>query len=90
MFVCEKDYHCCNYEYWDSVSDIDEQCDHLIEVEPVKYGHWIFINVTDDSSVRKDECSNCGYILTSYNYNMPTRYCPNCGAKMMEKGKKND
>lgn len=55
-----------------------------IDAVPVVHGRWIFINVTDDSSVRKDKCFNCGYILTSYNYNMPTRYCPDCGAKMDE------
>lgn len=48
-------------------------------IEERKRGEWI--NVTNDESLEEEyECSVCGYELF---YSNPTKFCPNCGAKMM-------
>ena len=48
-------------------------------IEERKKGEWI--NVTNDESLEEEyECSVCGYELF---YSNPTKFCPNCGAKMM-------
>lgn len=59
MFVCEKNYSCCDHRYWDSWKDVDQDakdCGHLIEVEPVKRGEWISV---DDRLPEKDEYVFC-------------------------------
>jgi len=66
----------------------------LNEQEP-KTGHWIEENINEWS--RKVFCSECGcsppfehfsngdvYSATGYGVSNKTKYCPNCGAKMVE------
>lgn len=49
----------------------------VIEVEPVKHGKWgeTYYHYGEGDFVR--DCSECGEP-----YSPPTRYCPNCGARM--------
>lgn len=44
-----------------------------IEVEPVKYGEWVY------GEFDIPHCSECGKEIMPCNI---SRYCPNCGAKM--------
>lgn len=74
-FICKKDEHCidCPKNY------PEEECEHWIEVEEVKYGHWIDAREQCSSFV----CSKCEY-QSRAQYN----FCPECGVKMKEE--KND
>lgn len=77
MFICEKDGTCCNYKYCGRLEDVDEEgknCGHLVEVEPVRHGHWI-------DKGNGWECSAC---KTINDYSKLFQRCPNCGAKMDE------
>ena len=47
-----------------------------IEAEPIKHGEWI---IDKSGSLM---CSKCGTLLDDEQ--KPSRYCPNCGAKMDE------
>lgn len=49
-------------------------------VDPVKHGHWIFV----EDMVSYIKCSECGLHTQWLNTKRPN-YCPNCGAKMDEK-----
>ena len=49
----------------------------LVEVEPVKHGHWIFTQ--KETWYAEFQCSECGEGV----YNK-TKFCSNCGAKMDE------
>lgn len=40
-----------------------------------KSGHWVHFAQSDD-------CSECGY--STGKYGSPSKFCPNCGAKMVE------
>lgn len=50
---------------------------HTPTVDPVKHGKWgeTYYHYGECDFVR--DCSECGHP-----YSQPTRYCPNCGAKM--------
>jgi rubrerythrin len=54
------------------------------DVEPVIHGHWIYeCSLPSASEIGEAllwKCSVCGYI----SFNISTKYCPNCGAKMDE------
>lgn len=52
------------------------------DVQPVKHGRWINVDMLKESKHWK--CSCCkGIIETGYYcYNCYYNYCPNCGAKM--------
>lgn len=82
MFVCDKNFSCCDYQYWDTVEDIEQdakECGHLIEVEPVRHGQWKF-DINPYTHTWNYKCSGkdgCGCFVTD-----DTDYCPNCGAKM--------
>lgn len=80
MFVCEKNYNCCNHQYWDSISDVEENCDHLIEVASVTHGWWILKihDEDDDGGYPLYHCSSCDHPRPHKRDN----YCPNCGARM--------
>lgn len=55
---------------------LTKQIDELPSVTPKqKMGHWIHFAWSDD-------CSECGW--STGKYESPTKYCPNCGAKMGE------
>ena len=87
MFVCDKKYACCAYQYWDKLEDVDDEhaksCQHLIEVAPVQYGEWVPI---EENVV---ECSVC-----KEQFNLPINcnsindcgmlYCCHCGARMSD------
>lgn len=39
MIICDKDYACCDYFYYDNISDAKREakgCKHLIEVSPIR------------------------------------------------------
>lgn len=80
MFVCERGYSCCNHRYWDNQEDVEQDakdCDHLIEVEPVRRGHWI--EAEDGDGV---VCSECGTDFCTLFYRREDlKHCI-CGAKM--------
>ena len=46
-------------------------------VDPVKHGHWIFV----EDMVSYIKCSECGDDICWVNTKSP-KYCPHCGAKM--------
>lgn len=46
-------------------------------VDPVKHGHWIFVN----DMVSYIRCSECGDDIYWVNTKRP-KYCPSCGARM--------
>ena len=50
----------------------------LLEQEP-KTGHWIYICNSEVNWLKVVECSECG--KRTYGSG---KYCPNCGAKMIE------
>lgn len=77
MFICEKNYSCCNYQCADILDDLDDEareCSHLIEVAPVVHAHWIEIPNAKHCHYR---CSSC-----EIGHRVPYNYCPDCGAKM--------
>lgn len=55
-----------------------------LEQEP-KTGHWIGI---DEEPHEDYECNRCGYVVSTYTANIEPhteyKYCPNCGARMIE------
>ena len=52
-------------------------------VDPVKHGHWVFVN----DMVSYIKCSECGDNICWVNTKRP-KYCPGCGARM--DGEQND
>lgn len=66
---------CVNWGY--SFSDIYKKINELPTVTPQpKTGHWIWC-------VGSHKCSNCEE-YTCFSHKELLRYCPNCGAKMVE------
>ena len=60
----------------EAVEVIDEYIGELPSVTPQpKTGHWIHFASGDD-------CSECGW--STGKYISPSKYCPNCGAMMVE------
>ena len=61
--------------------DFEDACcaiENAPSIEERKVGEWI--NITNDESLEEEyECSVCGYELF---YSNPTKFCPNCGARM--------
>ena len=74
---CVSDCSCC--EYWRD----DDWCEIFNELPTVqpkqKTGHWVFDEILD----RHYYCSECKSMGVDY-----WDYCPNCGAKMAERGEK--
>ncbi len=64
-------------------SIIEEETERL-EQEP-NTGRWIGI---DEEPHEDYECNRCGYVVSTYTANIEPhteyKYCPNCGAKMVE------
>lgn len=77
-FICEKNHNCCNYQYYDSALDIEDTCDHLIEVDYVVHAKWVTHNADNPFTIF-GECSHCRF-EQSVSENL--KFCPNCGAKM--------
>ena len=72
MFLCEKNFNCCNYKRCNSIDQVDEDgydCEYLTEVDVVRHGRWIFISPSEN------KCSECNEINEH-----KSKYCPNCGA----------
>ena len=55
-----------------------------VKQEP-KTGHWIAI---DEEPHEDYECDKCGYVVSTFTENIEPhteyKYCPNCGARMVE------
>lgn len=51
----------------------------ILSAEP-KTGHWIFV----DKAHEHAHCSECDYGNVDLMDGRPHKYCPNCGAKMVE------
>ena len=71
------------------VSDAVQLLRDLPPVNPTKVGHWIEIAQYSDGN-HKIECSECeSHIFdrghaNSFNVKNKYKYCPNCGARMVE------
>ena len=93
-FICEKQGRCCPHEFYDSIeqaitdSEDGVPCYHLIEVAPVRHGHWISLTECANEGVY---CSICKKKIWQSDYarcsknsrnKLRSNYCPNCGAKM--------
>lgn len=53
-----------------------------VNAEPVRYGEWgkeVIVGYDGINPVYARPCSECGYEMKR----LATRYCPNCGARMM-------
>ena len=76
------------YEYrhcfWDKLYEPICMAIKALEQEP-KTGHWIAI---DEEPHEDYECDSCGYMCSTFTANIKPseeyKYCPNCGAKMIE------
>lgn len=62
-------------EAYDRAARIIDQMP-AIEAEPVRHGHWMFLEQKSDYLWK---CSNC-----KGNFDQRFSYCPNCGARMDE------
>lgn len=49
-----------------------------IEAEPVRHGHWIWLEPYGALFTHRRKCSECGDIKAQEESN----FCPNCGARM--------
>ena len=89
MFICDKNWSCCKYQYADRLEDIEEEfrdCNNLIEVAEVKHGRWC---CAETGYVTCDKCNQSVYVggytkgetLDIMEKDM-FEYCPHCGAKM--------
>lgn len=89
MYLCDKNFCCCGWQYYDSEADIDEDakdCSHLIEVAPVIHAHWIIRKWGANA-----QCSNCKrYFDDVYDMDNSDNYCRHCGAKMDLRGVMNN
>ena len=78
MFICDKNFSCCNHQYWDGREDVEQdakECGHLVEVAEVVHG-FLKKNGWNDYS-----CSNCKAQYIGHGASI-WNYCPNCGARM--------
>lgn len=74
-------------EQWDMITDVDfDRTDRItfhtkhgkeVEFAKVRHGKWITKSTGGEYF---DCCSECGYI----EWDAPSKYCPNCGARMDE------
>ena len=67
-------YERCDYLEVGSVINVINTIPHE-DVQPVIHANWI-------PGEWSDKCSNCGY--NTGKYESPSKYCPDCGAKMDE------
>lgn len=94
MFVCEKNYTCCDHQYWDKWEDVEQEaieCGHLIEVAPVVHGKWeecdwVEYDYRDECEHYPHEgcvCTNCRNAFKKEFVLSPrVDLCPHCGARM--------
>ena len=83
MYVCSKNSHCigCNYEYADTLNDIDEEfreCEHLEEIDIVKYSRWVPSRHKHGFVV----CEKCKDEMSEHWELDFWRFCNTCGARM--------
>lgn len=54
----------------------------IIEVQPVKHGHWVELPKELNPNELPCQCSNCKHVVSFY-YGYPkSKFCDECGAKM--------
>lgn len=61
-----------------------EKAEHTAMAHKPKMGHWIASDISNEKYV----CSECGGACWYYDHKgnvAKSRYCPNCGAKMIDK-----
>lgn len=79
MFACEKNYSCCDHQYWDRWDDVDQdakECGHLVEVRVVTHSQWQWDG-------QHYYCPECAYTrLHDLVLGLDAAYCPRCGADM--------
>lgn len=51
---------------------------HAADVAPVVHGRWSESYLVGIDDIKGRNCSECGYTIGE----LPSNYCPNCGAKM--------
>ena len=79
-FICEKQGRCCPHEFYDSIeqaiSDSEDGvlCDHLIEVESVRHGRWLYVDTDTEQFFLCNRCKKKEY--------WESNYCPSCGCRM--------
>ena len=66
-----------NHFYCAGMRNVIRLVKRLPTQEPVKNGHWIFV----EDMVSYIKCSECGDDICWVNTKRP-KYCPSCGAKM--------
>ena len=54
----------------------------IIDFGPIRHGHWVN-HISENGATDGTYCSICDYEI---NRDARYNYCPNCGAKMDEKG----
>lgn len=74
-------------EQWDMINDVDfDRTDRIwfhtkhgneVEFTKVRHGKWITKSTGGEYF---DCCSECGHV----EWDAPSKYCPNCGARMDE------
>lgn len=74
MWICENGSRCV---------DPCDDCEHYIEVEPVRHGKWVKVYRVCGIDVLK--CSVCG----GEHPRLATAFCCDCGARM-DGGNNND
>lgn len=80
-FFDEQDSWCSGELFGVQIMDAPAE-----NVAPVVHAHWIDVDANDPFLLH-GKCSHCGYEQW---IRSDLRFCPNCGAKMDEKGKKED
>ena len=65
------------YFYCAGMRNVIRLVKRLPTVDPVKHGHWIFV----EKMVSYIKCSECGDNICWVNTQRP-KYCPGCGARM--------
>lgn len=80
MFVCDKNFSCCDHAYWDSwecVEDEAKECGHLVEVAYVRHGKW---KLNKDGS---GTCDQCNFTQKNvWDFDSWQNFCGHCGADM--------
>lgn len=80
---CERTYDgtCHNCRMTETIADFP-----AADVAPVRYGKWLNEDFPEKMATVHDMaiCSVCGELShkVEHGYNVLSKYCPNCGAKM--------
>lgn len=73
MMICKEGLHCLL---------CDDTCSSYIEVKEVIYSHWVTPTTVGGKSFNIPHCYYCGSVPCGVDKN--TKFCPNCGAEMIE------